>query len=207
MKKIFALTVLFIFNVSGVKSQNLRKIHIGPQLGVNASVASKLSEGTEPLVFPSLGISLEYKLNEVSSIISGLAYTRVGESRTASISPISIHTKAHTDYLQVPIVVRAYTKTGKFFGQGGFQFGYGLSSKLLLNNNPVALSSDFNSIDFGLAIGAGYYITRNMCVDIRFFHRLDHVGKSDNIAYTASGPIDFGAVKLKILGIGLSYYF
>lgn len=136
-------------------------------------------------------------------------------------------TKLRSYYLNMPLLAKYKPNENLFFVLGP-QVGYLLSAKSkyesqgstkqYLNGNLVNESSDtdsgeidakssFKSIDFGLAIGGGYFINENIFAEIRYIHGLNNTTKAQTVT-TPLGSYDYeGSTKSQAIQLSLGYRF
>ncbi|MEK8180936.1 porin family protein [Flavobacterium buctense] len=106
-------------------------------------------------------------------------------------------------YVNIPLMIKYYPQS-KFFLEAGPQVGFLTSAKLKVE--VVGFGSDtqganqlFKEIDFGFNLGAGYNISKNAMVNVRY-----NLGLS-NIAETESG--DTTTINNRVFSLSVGYIF
>ncbi|MCJ7936104.1 MAG: PorT family protein [Chryseobacterium sp.] len=108
-------------------------------------------------------------------------------------------------YVAVPVMFQ-YNATPEFFLEAGPEFGFLVSAKDKFKNSTNSNSStqiatlnkdDFQTFNFGIGIGAGYYFIPNLGITARYTAGLTDIYKNN------SGD----AVKNNVFQVGLAYKF
>ncbi|CAM3026000.1 PorT family protein [Chryseobacterium flavum] len=108
-------------------------------------------------------------------------------------------------YIAVPVMFQ-YNATPEFFLEAGPEFGFLVSAKDKIKNSTNSNSStqiatldkdDFQTFNFGIGIGAGYYFLPNLGITARYTAGLTDIYKNN------SGD----AVKNNVFQVGLAYKF
>jgi hypothetical protein len=105
-------------------------------------------------------------------------------------------------YINIPVMFKYYAAE-KFSLEAGPQLGFLTSSKMetevigqSVTQNAKSL---FESIDFGLNIGAGYDFTKNISAGVRYNFGLANVGKNED------GSDD--SIKNNVFSVSVGYKF
>ncbi|WP_343658397.1 porin family protein [Chryseobacterium sp.] len=104
--------------------------------------------------------------------------------------------KLNTDYIAVPVMLQ-YNLIPNLYVEAGPQFAFLISAKGKDNNASVDVKDDFKTFDFGLGLGAGYYFTQNIGVNVRYTAGLSKIAKEDDGDSSRNG----------VFQIGLAYKF
>ncbi|PXW17924.1 MULTISPECIES: porin family protein [unclassified Chryseobacterium] len=104
--------------------------------------------------------------------------------------------KLNTDYIAVPVMLQ-YNLIPNLYVEAGPQFGFLISAKGKSNGASVDVKDNLKTFDFGLGLGAGYYFTQNIGVNLRYTAGLSDVPKSNNGDAARNG----------VFQIGLAYKF
>ena len=196
MKKII-LTLLFIFSIGFTYAQNTQ---FGIKGGLNvasqsfSSPNSSFQPNTSSLIGFHIGGFVEIKISDKFSIQPELLYSAQGGKlsyvdflRLNIDDPgeyVNYETINNLSYINIPIMFKYYV-TEKFTLELGPQLGVLIISKMNSSfNGPTysgQSSSDskdlYNSIDYGINLGAGYDITKNFSVGIRYNLGVCNIGK------------------------------
>lgn len=78
--------------------------------------------------------------------------------------------------LEVPLLVR-YNVTPAFFLQGGPQLGLVLSSEVEVEDETEDVTDERTKFEYGLAVGAGFQITENWAVDVKYNYGINNSDK------------------------------
>ena len=184
----------------------------GVKGGMNVSSLSDdatLSDQESKIGF-NAGVFMNAPLAENVSIQPEVLYNDLGSKVTRSTEILgntySADYSRNLGYISVPVMFQ-YNATPGFYLEAGPQFGFLVSAKDKFKNSTngstdnatiVALDKDnFNTFDFGIGLGAGYYFTPNLGLTARYTAGLSDIMK-DN-------PGD--SVKNNVFQVGLAYKF
>ena len=97
-----------------------------------------------------------------------------------------------------------YNATPEFYLEAGPEFGFMTSAKGKVevgdNSQTVDLNKDnYNTFNFGVGLGAGYYFTPNIGLTARYVAGFTDIAKDR--------PNGSDAVKNKVFQVGLAYKF
>ena len=184
----------------------------GVKGGMNVSSLSDdatLSDQESKIGF-NAGVFMNAPLAENFSIQPEVLYNDLGSKVTRSTEILgntySADYSRNLGYISVPVMFQ-YNATPAFYLEAGPQFGFLVSAEDKFKNSTngstdnatiVALDKDnFNTFDFGIGLGAGYYFTPNLGLTARYTAGLSDIMK-DN-------PGD--SVKNNVFQVGLAYKF
>jgi len=109
------------------------------------------------------------------------------------------------DYITVPVMFQ-YNLIPDLYVEAGPEFGFMVSAKNKLKNetNGNSTTSDnykdnFNTFNFGIGLGAGYYFTPNLGLTARYVAGLTDIAKNR--------PSGSDAVRNNVFQVGLAYKF
>ena len=156
------------------------------------------------------GVFMNAPIAENFSIQPEVLYNDLGSKVTRSTTVLgntySADYSRNLGYISVPVMFQ-YNATPGFYLEAGPQFGFLVSANDKFksstngstnNSNIVALDKDnFNTFDFGIGLGAGYYFTPSLGLTARYTAGLSDIIK-DN-----SGD----SVKNNVFQVGLAYKF
>ncbi len=184
----------------------------GVKGGMNVSSLSEdasLSDQGSKIGF-NAGVFMNAPIAENFSIQPEVLYNDLGSKVTRSTTVLgntySADYSRNLGYISVPVMFQ-YNATPGFYLEAGPQFGFLVSANDKFksstngstnNSNIVALDKDnFNTFDFGIGLGAGYYFTPSLGLTARYTAGLSDIIK-DN-----SGD----SVKNNVFQVGLAYKF
>ncbi|WP_426278235.1 porin family protein [Chryseobacterium sp. S-02] len=104
--------------------------------------------------------------------------------------------KLNLDYISVPVMLQ-YNVLPELYLEAGPQFSFAISKKIKGNGNSVDVDNYYKGFDFGVGIGAGYYIVQGFGVTARFV-----AGATDIVE---NNPGD--AIRNNVFQVGLAYKF
>ncbi|MBL7851602.1 MAG: PorT family protein [Cyclobacteriaceae bacterium] len=178
MKKFFLIALVFlpvaplfsqtIFGIKG--GLNLAKIHIEASIPGFGSG----SNSSDNLTSFHAGLYMRARLGTSVSIQPELIYS--GQGGTSQGSDLKL------DYLNLPVML-LYHANEQFSLQAGPQLGF------ILSTNSGSVSNDFNAMDFGLALGAGYDFTGGPNLTFRYVLGLTNITKIDTTGAPAGTSI------------------
>ncbi|WP_297984491.1 porin family protein [uncultured Chryseobacterium sp.] len=207
MKKLFLGAAIAVSSLSFAQQ-------FGIKGGMNVSSLSEdasLSDQASKIGF-NAGVFMNAPLAENFSIQPEVLYNDLGSkitrSTTVNGNTYSADYARNLGYISVPVMFQ-YNATPAFYLEAGPQFGFLVSAndkyKSSTNGNTnssniVALDKDaFNTFDFGLGLGAGYYFTPNVGLTARYVAGLTDIAKDR--------PSGSDAVKNNVFQVGLAYKF
>jgi hypothetical protein len=157
---VFALQMNAQINEAG-------RFYITPKVGynnANISIFDKYDAKARSGI--NAGVSVEYALNEMLSIEPGVFYSMQGTTVEAG----SVKLNLNNDYINVPILIKAYVADG-FNVFAGPQFGYLTDSRLKFKagglfadilgemaGNVIEMDEYEKKFDFSVAVGLGYQL-------------------------------------------------
>lgn len=106
--------------------------------------------------------------------------------------------KANLDYIAVPVMFQ-YNALPNLYLEAGPQFSFLVNAKAKYNSNSVDIKDGLKTFDFGLGLGAGYYFTQNIGVNLRYVAGLTDINKNK--------PSGADSSKNGAFQIGLAYKF
>lgn len=173
----------------------------GAKAGVNVSSLTSADElDTKSKTGFYAGIFMNAPLASNFSIQPELLYENSGAKVKADDN---IDVKLHLDYIAIPVMFQ-YNATPEFYLEAGPKFSFLVNNKFTSDNamledflNEVDTKDTFSTFDFGLGIGAGYYFTPNIGINVRYMAGLTDIFK-DN---------EGDAVKNSAFQAGLSFKF
>lgn len=153
MKKIILVFVM-AFTFSFVNAQEKKESSFGVKAGLNLATITN-ADGSSTLSGYNLGFFGEFMLDENFSLQPEITYSVQG----AKFSPddVDIH------YINIPVLVKYYPVEA-FSLEFGPQLGFLVSAE----SGGETVKSLFKSTDFGVDFGAGYDITKNLVLGIRY---------------------------------------
>ncbi|WP_336962093.1 porin family protein [Chryseobacterium contaminans] len=106
--------------------------------------------------------------------------------------------KANLDYIAVPVMFQ-YNALPNLYLEAGPQFGFLVGAKVKYKSNSVDVKDETKGFDFGLGLGAGYYFTQNIGVNVRYVAGLTDIAKDR--------PSGSDSNKNGVFQVGLAYKF
>ncbi len=181
MKKLF-LSFFLAASFYSVSAQ----VEFGAKAGLNLSnfAGSDVSNAKSKIGF-NFGVFAEIAAGEQFSVKPELVYSAQGAKFSGSGSDV----KYNTSYINVPVLAK-YSITEAFFAEAGPQIGFLTSAKAKSGSNSQDIKEGFKSIDFALAFGAGYEISSNYGVNLRYNLGLSSI--DDDNAKVKNGVFQLG---------------
>ena len=188
---------------------NAQKAQFGLKGGVNVASQNYSGDGApspSSIIGFHIGGFVEIKISDKFSIQPELVYSTQG-SKFDFMAEYdgNIYDTENTfklSYINIPVMFKYYA-TEKFSLEAGPQLGFLTSSKMetevIGQSVTQNVKSLFESIDFGLNIGAGYYFTKNISAGVRYNFGLANVGKNED------GSDD--SIKNNVFSVSLGYKF
>lgn len=186
----------------------------GVKGGMNVSSLSNdagLSDSKSKIGF-NAGVFMNAPIAENFSIQPEVLYNNLGSKVTQNVNlgqnSYSAESSLHLDYIAVPVMFQ-YNATPEFYLEAGPEFGFLVSArnKFKSSTNGNANDSqvthldtdDFNTFNFGVGLGAGYWITPKFGINARYVAGFTDVAKDR--------PSGSDAVKNNNFQVGLAYKF
>lgn len=175
MKKIILMTVAFLA-FGFTNAQDKKDISFGVKGGLNiSSVTNAVQYGTNSssLIGFHLGFFGEFMVSDKFAVQPELLYStqgvKVDDSGGNKID-------AKLDYINIPVMAKYYA-TNSFSLEFGPQIGFLVSAKEKSGGVTTDIKDATKSTDFGLNLGAGYDITKNMTLGLRYNFGLSQLQK------------------------------
>ena len=194
MKKLFFVGAVALFGA--INAQVTYGVKAGANFASISNIADDFGDGVKakPKVGFHAGVFANIPVASSFSVQPELLYNQAGSKLTADGESMTYN----LDYLAVPIMGQ-YNIMPNLYLEAGPQFGFLLSSKTKYDGETEDIDKDYiNSFDFGLGIGAGYYIIPNLGVSVRYVASFTEVPK-DNESDTK--------FRNGVFQVGLNYKF
>ena len=186
-------------------------VTFGVKGGMNVSSLSNgadLSDSKSKIGF-NAGVFANIPLASSFSVQPEVIYNDLGSKVTREYTVLGNNYKSeysrNLGYVAVPVMFQ-YNATPEFFLEAGPEFGFLVSANDKLksstnssNNTQVSSlnKNDFQTFNFGIGIGAGYYFTPSLGITARYTAGLTDIYKNN------SGD----AVRNNVFQVGLAYKF
>jgi outer membrane protein with beta-barrel domain len=167
MKKLtFLLFVICVTSLSAQKNRLDIGIAAGPS-GNHLYGYDKIPQNkTNPLIAFSAGVTIQYNLPKLLSIVSGIFYEKKGEKFSGYVSDhnglqVPFKQKYFYNYITLPVLARfSFGKKTLFFAEGGGFASYLLNSYINVTGIPVnyqngSTTASYKRLDAGVSIGLG----------------------------------------------------
>lgn len=187
MKKII-FSIMALGAISFAAQAQTPDLKLGAKAGVNFANLSN-SEGDMKTGF-HVGVLAEIFINEKFSVQPEVLYSAQGTKYKEG----GVEVKANMDYINVPIMAKYYLMDGLNI-QAGPQVGFLVKSEL----GDIDSKDAYQSVDFGLNLGAGYELPMGVFFDARYNLGLSKVNKESD-----SGMKD---IKNSVIQVSVGYKF
>lgn len=205
MKKVFLIAVAILcFNSNAQQDKSF-----GAKAGVNIAQinakAGNMSDSFDNLVGFHFGLFGEFKLANQFTIQPEALFSRLGGTFNEDGTTGDIK----LNYISVPIMFKYYPSE-QFSLEAGPQIGFLASSTISSGALSVDAESLFNTIDFGLAIGANYDFTDKVFVNARYNLGLSNI-MSDLYKTATADALDINSNTVSFknsyfqIGLGLKF--
>jgi hypothetical protein len=205
MKKyIFTAVAVLAFGFT-----NAQKAQFGIKGGLNVANQSYSGEGSpssSSIIGFHIGGFVEVKVSDKFSIQPELLYSTQGSKFDVTVNEGGINYDTENifklAYINIPVIFKYYASE-KFSLQAGPQIGFLTSSKMETEVLGQSVTQDvkdfFESVDYGLNIGAGYDFTKKVSAGIRYNFGLA------NVFNDSEGSND--KIKNNVFSVSLGYKF
>jgi opacity protein-like surface antigen len=164
-------------------------VRFGVKAGLNVSSISNSDlnskAGFYGGVFANIPVAQDFSV-QPEVLYSGLG----GKAKSNSSAKINM------DYIAVPVMLQ-YNLIPNLYVEAGPQFGFLISAKGKSNGVSVDIKDNLKTFDFGIGLGAGYYFTQNIGVNVRYTAGLSDVPKNNTGDASRNG----------VFQVGLAYKF
>lgn len=171
------------------------KIKFGLKAGLNISTLSnmdmKSKAGFYGGVFANIPVAKDF------SVQPEVLYSATGAKGKGDNN-----TQLNLEYLSVPVMFQ-YKALPNLYVEAGPQFNFLIDARLKKSASTSLLKNGTQSFDFGIGLGAGYYFTKNIGVNVRYTAGLSDIVKTKyHYGYDREGSVKNG-----VFQIGLNYKF
>lgn len=189
MKKIFLGLALvagtFAFSQkTSTSTASSSPVRFGVKAGLNISTISNSDlnskAGFYGGVFANIPVAQDFSV-QPEVLYSGMGGKAKGSNNV----------KLNMDYIAVPVMLQ-YNLIPNLYVEAGPQFGFLISAKGKGNGGSVDVKDNFKTFDFGLGLGAGYYFTQNIGVNVRYTAGLSDIPKNNNGDASRNGVFQLG---------------
>ena len=171
MKKLLLLTFLL-----GAFTMNAQEVTFGAKAGLNiSSWAGDETEDLDSRTSFHLGATAEIAISDVFSLQPELLFSSQGVKAEFSDSGFSSENSLVTNYIQIPVMAKYYVTEGLSLEAGpqiGFLMSANSEGSSTFDGETESYDEDvkelFNSLDFGLNIGAGYKLDSGLNFALRY---------------------------------------
>lgn len=182
-------------------------VTFGVKGGMNVSSLSKdsgLDDQKSKIGF-NAGVFANIPLAASFSVQPEVLYSQYGNKSDFTTLGTKYSASTKLDYITVPVMFQ-YNLIPDLYVEAGPEFGFMVSAKNKLKNesNGNSTTSDnykdnFNTFNFGIGLGAGYYFTPNLGITARYVAGLTDIAKNR--------PSGSDAVRNNVFQVGLAYKF
>ena len=182
-------------------------VSFGVKGGMNVSSLSKdsgLDDQKSKIGF-NAGVFANIPLAASFSVQPEVLYSQYGNKSDFTALGTKYSASTKLDYIAVPVMFQ-YNLIPNLYVEAGPEFGFMVSAKNKLKNesNGDSTTSDnykdnFNTFNFGIGLGAGYYFTPNLGLTARYVAGLTDIAKNR--------PSGSDAVRNNVFQVGLAYKF
>lgn len=166
-------------------------IRFGLKAGLNVSTLSgdglKAKAGFYAGAFATIPVAQDF------SVQPEVLYSAMGAK-----DKYDSNSKLNLGYISVPVMLQ-YNALPNLYFEAGPQFNFLISSKVKDNSVTIDAKDMTRGFDFGVGIGAGYYFTPNIGVNVRYVAGLSDIAKN---RIDGSDSVRNGAFQ-----VGLAYKF
>jgi hypothetical protein len=202
MKKIFlglaiiAGTFTFAQSTSEATTPSTSsKIKFGLKAGLNISTLSNMDMNSKAGFYG--GAFVNIPVSKDFSVQPEVLYSAAGAKEKGGSNA-----KLNLEYLSVPVMFQ-YKALPNLYVEAGPQFNFLIDARLKKSASTGALKNATQSFDFGIGLGAGYYFTKSIGINVRY-----NAGLSDIVKTKYQYGYDReGSVKNGVFQVGVNYKF
>lgn len=173
--KFHVYLLLAVFLQAG--SVTAQHVNFGIKGGLNVyTINNENEENYDSRAGFNLGLLSHIHLAKQWALQPEIMYSSQG----AKINTGNIETKINLDYINIPVLVQYMFDNG-FRLQAGPQLGFLVNAKSKTGGLSVDIKENLNTVDFGLAVGAGYVHTPSgFGVDARYNFGLSNINENSS---------------------------
>ncbi|CAD0218498.1 PorT family protein [Chryseobacterium sp. D764] len=207
MKKIFlglaliAGTFVFAQNTStdaATPSTSSSKIKFGLKAGLNVSSLSNMDMKSKAGFYG--GFFVNIPVAKDFAIQPEVLYSAVGAKEKGGRN-----SKLNLEYISVPVMFQ-YKALPNFYVEAGPQFSFLMRAEQKDDVGSLQLKNATKGFDFGIGLGAGYNITKNIGVNVRYTAGLSDIVNAKQQRYLY-GYGRSGSVRNGVFQVGVNYKF
>ncbi|WP_223598634.1 porin family protein [Chryseobacterium sp. GVT01B] len=208
MKKIFpglaliAGTFVFAQNTSTdatpPSTSSSSKIKFGLKAGLNVSTLSNMDMKSKAGFYG--GVFMNIPVAKDFSVQPEVLYSNVGAKQKGDSNA-----KLEVEYISIPVMFQ-YKVLPNLYVEAGPQFSFLMDARLKDDVGSLHLKNATRGFDFGIGLGAGYNITKNIGVNVRYTAGLSDIvnAKQQRYLYGYGRP---GSVRNGVFQVGVNYKF
>lgn len=194
MKKFFlglAITAGTLSFAQEKAASSASPVRFGIKAGLNVATINsddaKAKAGIYGGVFANIPVASDF------SVQPEVLYSGMG-AKNKDYSSV----KLNLDYISVPVMVQ-YNVLPALYVEAGPQFSFAINKKIKGDGGSVDVDNYYKGFDFGLGLGAGYYIAQGFGVTARFVAGLTDIIKDNNT--------NDNAIRNSVFQVGVAYKF
>ncbi|MDR6462099.1 porin family protein [Chryseobacterium sediminis] len=208
MKKIFpglaliAGTFVFAQNTSTdatpPSTSSSSKIKFGLKAGLNVSTLSNMDMKSKAGFYG--GVFMNIPVAKDFSVQPEVLYSNAGAKQKGDSNA-----KLEVEYISIPVMFQ-YKVLPNLYVEAGPQFSFLMDARLKDDVGSLHLKNATRGFDFGIGLGAGYNITKNIGVNVRYTAGLSDIvnAKQQRYLYGYGRP---GSVRNGVFQVGVNYKF
>jgi opacity protein-like surface antigen len=195
MKKNLILTLLVVFGLATISSAQF-----AVRAGLNLSNITFSGDDAEfefsDKVGFHVGLMADFGINDNLSFRPGVLFSQRG----AKLDFLGLEVNTNLTYIDIPLsfTYAFSSRESGFFIEAGPNVQLLMSAKIEADGESEDVKDDFESLDFGLLIGAGYRVNSNLSFGVNY-----NLG----LANIAKGAEDGETAKNRNIGIYAAYAF
>lgn len=159
MKKIL-LTAVAVF---GFAFANAQETKFGAKAGLNISNFTGDVEDNSSKIGFQVGAFAEIKVSEKFAVQPEVVFSALGAKFDFGGTDVNYN----MNYLTIPVMAKYFVAEG-FSLEAGPQVGFLMSAKAKADGESLDVKDGFESTDFGINVGAGYDVTENINLGLRY---------------------------------------
>ncbi|AKK74174.1 opacity protein [Chryseobacterium gallinarum] len=165
-------------------------VRFGLKAGLNISSVSNSDMNSKAGFYG--GVFANIPVAQDFSVQPEVLYSGMGAKAKANSD-----VKLNLDYIAVPVMFQ-YNALPNLYLEAGPQFSFLINSKVKYPSGSIDAKDAHKTFDFGLGLGAGYYFTPNIGVNVRYVAGLTDIAKN---------RIGGDSSKNGVFQLGLAYKF
>lgn len=175
--------ILTLLTVTSLTTAMQAQVTFGANAGINyTNLTGDDADGSDAKLGFYAGLHANIGLAKNLKLIPALRVSTEG----AQADLVDATAKLNMMYINIPVMFN-YSLKNRIFFEAGPQVGVLASAKLKIDSDSEDAKDSFESLNYGIALGGGYMITKNFGANVRYNLGLADIDKDTEVKGGLSG--------------------